>query len=82
MTLWPFLTFCLQFWAVYVPCGAQFLNAAQITLEQIDIIKRMISKYSELLGYADSHDRKFNIKLLALILYNIGVIGLAFAINL
>ncbi|ROT81241.1 putative dipeptidase [Penaeus vannamei] len=34
-----------QFWAAYVPCGAQYLNAAQVTLEQIDVIKRIIARY-------------------------------------
>ena len=48
-----------QFWAVYVPCGAQFLNAAQITLEQIDVLKRFIDRYPDHLGYADSHDSKY-----------------------
>ncbi|XP_045596120.1 uncharacterized protein [Procambarus clarkii] len=44
-----------QFWAAYVPCGAQYLNAAQVTLEQIDVIKRMIARYPQHLGYAQSH---------------------------
>ncbi|XP_042237939.1 dipeptidase 1-like [Homarus americanus] len=43
-----------QFWAAYVPCGAQYLNAAQVTLEQIDVIKRMIARYPQHLGYAQS----------------------------
>ncbi|XP_076058203.1 dipeptidase 1-like isoform X2 [Oratosquilla oratoria] len=45
-----------QFWAAYVPCGAQFLNAAQVTLEQIDVIKRLIHRYPQHLGFASSHD--------------------------
>ncbi|XP_064088346.1 uncharacterized protein LOC135202816 [Macrobrachium nipponense] len=44
-----------QFWAAYVPCGAQYLNAAHVTLEQIDVIKRMIARYPKHLGYAQSH---------------------------
>lgn len=28
-----------QFWAAYVPCGAQYLDAVQLTLEQIDVIR-------------------------------------------
>ncbi|XP_063241614.1 dipeptidase 1-like [Bacillus rossius redtenbacheri] len=30
-----------QFWSVYVPCGAQHLDAVQLTLEQIDLVKRL-----------------------------------------
>ncbi|XP_037779280.1 dipeptidase 1-like [Penaeus monodon] len=44
-----------QFWAAYVPCGAQYLNAAQVTLEQIDVIKRIIARYPQHLGYAQSY---------------------------
>ncbi|CAL4105974.1 unnamed protein product, partial [Meganyctiphanes norvegica] len=45
-----------QFWAAYVPCDAQYMNAAHVTLEQIDVIKRFISKYPQYLGYAHSHE--------------------------
>lgn len=31
-----------QFWSAYVPCKAQHLDAVQITLEQIDVIKRLV----------------------------------------
>uniref|UniRef100_A0A6M2DHR6 Dipeptidase n=1 Tax=Xenopsylla cheopis TaxID=163159 RepID=A0A6M2DHR6_XENCH len=30
-----------QFWSAYVPCGAQGLDAVQIVLEQIDLIRRL-----------------------------------------
>lgn len=36
----------LQFWAAYVPCEAQHKDAVQITLEQIDVIKRLTERYS------------------------------------
>ncbi|XP_015587970.1 dipeptidase 1 [Cephus cinctus] len=36
-----------QFWSAYVPCEAQFLDAVQLTLEQIDIVRRLTGKYSE-----------------------------------
>lgn len=36
-----------QFWSVYVPCEAQFLDAVQLTLEQIDVIRRLTSRYSK-----------------------------------
>lgn len=32
---------CPQFWAAYVPCGAAQLNAVQLSLEQIDVIRRL-----------------------------------------
>ncbi|XP_064118560.1 dipeptidase 1-like [Macrobrachium nipponense] len=32
-----------QFWSVYVPCEAQYLNSVQLLLEQIDVVKRMIA---------------------------------------
>ncbi|XP_043284766.1 dipeptidase 1-like [Venturia canescens] len=35
-----------QFWSAYVPCEAQFLDAVQLTLEQIDVVRRLTSKYS------------------------------------
>ncbi|KAG5317952.1 DPEP1 Dipeptidase, partial [Acromyrmex heyeri] len=34
-----------QFWSAYVPCEAQFLDAVQLTLEQIDIVRRLTSRY-------------------------------------
>lgn len=42
----------LQFWAAYVPCGAQYLDAVKQTLEQIDLIKRMVDRYSDYLRLA------------------------------
>ncbi|XP_071542731.1 dipeptidase 1-like [Panulirus ornatus] len=35
-----------QFWSVYVPCEAQYMNTVQLLLEQIDVIKRMIAASS------------------------------------
>ncbi|XP_017780973.1 PREDICTED: dipeptidase 1-like [Nicrophorus vespilloides] len=34
-----------QFWAAYVPCDAQYKDAVQLTLEQIDIIRRFTDLY-------------------------------------
>ncbi|XP_034946953.1 dipeptidase 1-like isoform X2 [Chelonus insularis] len=34
-----------QFWSVYVPCESQFLDAVQLTLEQIDVVRRLTAKY-------------------------------------
>lgn len=36
-----------QFWSAYVPCKAQHLDAVQITLEQIDVIKRLVEYNSQ-----------------------------------
>ena len=40
----------------YVPCEAQRLNAVQLTIEQIDLIKRLIEQYPEDLRLATSAD--------------------------
>ncbi|XP_049808408.1 dipeptidase 1-like [Schistocerca nitens] len=45
-----------QFWAAYVPCESQHLNAVQLTLEQIDLIRRLIDKYPDQLMFAASAD--------------------------
>ena len=37
----------LQVWSVQVPCGAQYHNAVQLLLEQLDILKRLIVSQSE-----------------------------------
>lgn len=44
LQLLPFIY--LQFWAAYVPCEAQHRDAVQLTLEQIDVIKRLTDRYS------------------------------------
>ncbi|XP_013909326.1 PREDICTED: dipeptidase 2-like [Thamnophis sirtalis] len=38
----------VQFWSVYVLCGAQNKDAVRLTLEQIDVVKRMCDDYEEL----------------------------------
>ncbi|RZF46862.1 hypothetical protein LSTR_LSTR008243 [Laodelphax striatellus] len=43
-----------QFWAAYVPCESQFKDAVQLTLEQIDVIKRLTDKYSPPLTFCAS----------------------------
>ncbi|XP_053305547.1 dipeptidase 2-like isoform X2 [Spea bombifrons] len=37
-----------QFWSAYVLCNAQDKDAVRLTLEQIDVIKRMCKEYEEL----------------------------------
>ncbi|XP_069694828.1 dipeptidase 1-like isoform X2 [Periplaneta americana] len=34
-----------QFWSAYVPCSTQHLDAVQLALEQIDVIRRLVAKY-------------------------------------
>ncbi|XP_044735714.1 dipeptidase 1 [Chrysoperla carnea] len=34
-----------QFWSAYIPCSSQYLDAVQLTLEQIDVIRRLVAKY-------------------------------------
>jgi microsomal dipeptidase-like Zn-dependent dipeptidase len=38
-------SFPFQLWVAYAPCGSQHKDAVQVTLEQIDLIKRFISQY-------------------------------------
>ncbi|XP_047290417.1 dipeptidase 2 isoform X4 [Homo sapiens] len=38
----------LKFWSAYVPCQTQDRDALRLTLEQIDLIRRMCASYSEL----------------------------------
>ncbi|XP_060110294.1 dipeptidase 3-like [Heteronotia binoei] len=37
-----------QFWTLYILCGAQNKDAVRLTLEQIDVVKRMCQNYDEL----------------------------------
>ncbi|XP_017968835.1 dipeptidase 1 [Drosophila navojoa] len=34
-----------QFWSAYAPCSSQHLDAVQLTLEQIDLIRRLVHLY-------------------------------------
>ncbi|XP_071512537.1 uncharacterized protein [Panulirus ornatus] len=45
-----------QFWVSYVPCESQRLNAVQLTIEQIDLIKRLIDQYPDDLRLVTSAD--------------------------
>ena len=37
--------FIFQLWVAYAPCSAQHKDAVQVTLEQIDLIKRLVETY-------------------------------------
>ncbi|KAG5269976.1 hypothetical protein AALO_G00187250 [Alosa alosa] len=45
-----------QFWAAYVPCETQYKDAVRQTLEQIDVIHRMCSKYPDNFMFATSSE--------------------------
>ncbi|XP_064117062.1 dipeptidase 1-like [Macrobrachium nipponense] len=45
-----------QFWSAFVPCSSQYKNAASQTLEQIDVIHRLVKKYPDDLQFVDSAD--------------------------
>ena len=44
----------------YAPCGSQHKDAVQITLEQIDLIKRFIEQYKDNLQYVTSSEGKIS----------------------
>uniref|UniRef100_A0ACB8E9T9 Uncharacterized protein n=2 Tax=Sphaerodactylus townsendi TaxID=933632 RepID=A0ACB8E9T9_9SAUR len=44
-----------QFWSVYVLCSAQNKDAVRLTLEQIDVVKRMCESYQEFELVTTSH---------------------------
>ena len=47
-----------QLWTAYAPCGSQHKDAVQITLEQIDLIKRLVDQYSDYLQLAQTAQGK------------------------
>lgn len=40
-----------QFWAVYAPCDTIARDATRIHLEQIDVVKRLVEKYSDFFDF-------------------------------
>uniref|UniRef100_A0A182JZK5 Dipeptidase n=1 Tax=Anopheles christyi TaxID=43041 RepID=A0A182JZK5_9DIPT len=43
-----------QFWVAYVGCDNQYKDAVERTMEQIDVIKRMVHKYRQHMRYVTS----------------------------
>ncbi|KAJ9595138.1 hypothetical protein L9F63_013565, partial [Diploptera punctata] len=41
----------LGFWSAYVPCDSQYKDAVQLTLEQINVIRRLVDTYSNHLQF-------------------------------
>lgn len=56
-----------QFWSAYVPCQTQEQDAVRLTLEQIDLIRRMCASYSELELVTTAKDLNSTRKLACLI---------------
>jgi hypothetical protein len=54
----------LQFWVAFVGCSSQFKDAVEETMEQIDVIKRLIRAYPDDLQYATSAQGKYQLPLL------------------
>jgi len=51
--------FFFQFWSAYVPCGAAQLNAVQLSLEQIDVIRRLAEMNAQHLTLVTSVKGKY-----------------------
>ena len=43
-----------QFWSVYVPTSLMGADAVQATMEQIDVVHRLIEQYPDILEYAET----------------------------
>ncbi|ELT95114.1 hypothetical protein CAPTEDRAFT_176153 [Capitella teleta] len=43
-----------QFWSAYVPCNMQFTDAVRVSMEQCDIVKRLVLKYPETFEFVTS----------------------------
>ncbi|GMN03113.1 dipeptidase [Erythrobacter sp. MTPC3] len=46
-----------QYWSVYVPARLSEPEAVQMTMEQIDVMKRLIARYPGSLAYAETADQ-------------------------
>lgn len=49
-----------QFWVAYVGCGTQHKDAVERTMQQIDVIKRLVQRYPNDLQYATTADGELN----------------------
>ena len=43
-----------QFWSAYISCRTQFKDAVQVSMEQIDTIKRLVAKNSDQMQFVRS----------------------------
>ena len=53
-----------QLWVAYAPCGSQHKDAVQVTLEQIDLIKRLIGQYPGHLAFVNDSTSKKGVLLI------------------
>ena len=60
-----------QLWVAYAPCGSQHKDAVQVTLEQIDLIKRLIGQYPGHLAFVNDSTSKKDFLLILFDLYYI-----------
>lgn len=49
-----------QYWSVYVPASLPEPEAVQMTMEQIDVMKRLIDRFPDSLAYAETADQVEN----------------------
>ncbi len=49
-----------QYWSVYVPANLSEPEAVQMTIEQIDVMKRLIARYPDSLSYVETADQVEN----------------------
>jgi hypothetical protein len=70
LTFTVLLLLAPQFWSAYAPCGSQDLNAVQITLEQIDVIKRFIQKYPKHLKLVSASHGKTDLQVALITIKN------------
>lgn len=47
VTVWNKRCIFLKFWVAYVGCETNHKDAVERTLEQIDVIKRLVDRYSD-----------------------------------
>lgn len=45
-----------QFWSAFVPCTTQYKNAVSMTLEQIDVVRRLVDRYPNDLKFVTTAD--------------------------
>ena len=45
-----------QFWSAFIGCNSQFKDAIQLTLEQIDVIKRLVEANADSMQFVTSAD--------------------------
>ena len=52
-----------QFWSCYVGCTGQYKDAVRMSLDQLDVIKKFVSKYPDTFKFETTAKGKFDIPL-------------------